>query len=98
MTCAFLMKKQRLDLRQSLLHLRACRPIAFPNIGFLVQLKAYESQVFGKCSDVPLKLEQLFGIESQPGAPTDEEIKEAMVAAKKKREEAANASEEGKSA
>ena len=44
--------------------MRACRPIAFPNIGFLVQLKAYESVVFGKCSDVPLKLEKLFGLTS----------------------------------
>ena len=65
-TTAFLMRKQGLDLRQSLLHLRACRPIAFPNIGFLVQLKAYESTIFGQCSQVPLKLELLFGIE--PGS------------------------------
>lgn len=51
-----------MPLRQALLHLRACRPIAFPNIGFLVQLKAYEATIFGKCSDVPLRLEKLFGI------------------------------------
>ena len=56
------MNKRGYTLRDSLLHLRACRPIAFPNIGFLVQLKAYESTVFGKCSDVPLRLEKLFGI------------------------------------
>lgn len=62
-TCAYLMKKQGLTLREALLHLRACRPIAFPNIGFLVQLKAYESLVHGSVSDVPLKLEKLFGIE-----------------------------------
>ena len=80
-TCSFLMRKQRLDLRQSLLHLRACRPIAFPNIGFLVQLKAYESTLFGKCSDVPLRLEQLFGIAPQPNAPYDEEIKQAQLSA-----------------
>ena len=55
-----------MTLRNALLHLRACRPIAFPNIGFLVQLKAYESTIFGCCSDVPLKLEKLFGIESLP--------------------------------
>ena len=61
-TCSFLMKKRGYNLRDSLLHLRACRPIAFPNVGFLVQLKAYESTVFGKCSDVPLRLEKLFGI------------------------------------
>ena len=57
------MRKQGIPLRQALLHLRACRPIAFPNIGFLVQLKAFESITFGRCSDVPLKLERLFGIE-----------------------------------
>ena len=57
------MKKQGFTLREALLHLRACRPIAFPNIGFLVQLKAYESTIHGSISDVPLKLEKLFGIE-----------------------------------
>ena len=46
-----------------MLHLRAVRPIAFPNIGFVVQLKAFESITLGSCSDVPLKLEILFGIE-----------------------------------
>ena len=56
------MRKQGLPLRQALLHLRAVRPIAFPNIGFLVQLKAFESVTFGRCSEVPLKLEILFGI------------------------------------
>ena len=35
LTCSFLMSKQGLNLRESLLHVRACRPIAFPNIGFL---------------------------------------------------------------
>ena len=60
-TCAFLMKKQGLTLREALLHTRACRPIAWPNIGFLVQLKAFESTVHGQCSDVPLRLEKLFG-------------------------------------
>ena len=63
-TCAFLMKKQGLTLRQALLQTRACRPIAWPNIGFLVQLKAFESTVHGQCSDVPLRLEKLFGCEA----------------------------------
>ena len=27
-----------------------------------MQLKAYESSIFGQCSDVPLRLETLFGI------------------------------------
>ena len=61
-----------MTLRNALLHLRACRPIAFPNIGFLVQLKAYGSTIFGCCSDVPLKLEKLFGIESLPQEGEDE--------------------------
>ena len=56
------MKRQGLTLRESLLHLRACRPIAYPNIGFVVQLKAYEAKIFGKTSEVPFKLWQLFGI------------------------------------
>ena len=33
----------------------------------MVQLKAYESTVHGKCSDVPLKLENLFGVD-EPAA------------------------------
>jgi len=61
-TCAYLMRKRNMPLKDALLHLKACRPVAFPNLGFLVQLKAYESTIFGKCSAVPLKLEQLFGI------------------------------------
>ena len=69
-TCSFLMTHLRWTLRDSLLHVRACRPIAFPNIGFLVQLKAFESTLLGQCSDVPLKLEKLFGIE----VTDDEEI------------------------
>lgn len=47
--------------------MRACRPIAFPNIGFLVQLKAFEATVHGRVSEVPLKLERLFGIEESKG-------------------------------
>ena len=61
-TCSYLMKRQGMSLRDSLLHLRACRPIAYPNIGFLVQLKAYETKILGTTSDVPFKLWQLFGI------------------------------------
>lgn len=78
-TCSYLMNKQGLTLRQSLLHLRACRPIAFPNIGFLVQLKAYESTIFGQCSEVPLKLEILFGIVSAKKVPGQAEA-EAIAA------------------
>jgi len=70
-TCAYLMRKQGLTLREALLHVRACRPIAFPNIGFLVQLKAYEATIFGSCSDVPLKLEKLFGIAELPKTQDD---------------------------
>ncbi len=56
---------------------------------FLVQLKAFESVTFGRCSDVPLKLEILFGI--VPKTPlvaavveegqTEEEISEAKALA-----------------
>ena len=59
------MKKHQIPLRQALLHLRACRPIAFPNVGFVVQLKAYEHKIFnGQCSEVPVRLEELFGFDS----------------------------------
>ena len=82
-----------MTLRNALLHLRACRPIAFPNIGFLVQLKAYESTIFGCCSDVPLKLEKLFGIESLPQEGEDE----GGAAAQASATTSATTSEEGNS-
>lgn len=53
-TISYLMAVLKLDFRQSLDHLQRQRPIAQPNIGFMVQLKNYEMQLFGKCSDVRL--------------------------------------------
>ena len=53
-TISYLMAVLKLDFRQSLDHLKRQRPIAQPNIGFMVQLKNYEMQLFGKCSDVRL--------------------------------------------
>ena len=53
--------------------MRACRQIAWPNIGFLCQLKAFESKTFGECSDVPLRLEQLFGVQPTKQDPAENE-------------------------
>lgn len=54
------MAKQGYTLREALVHLKACRPIAEPNLGFVVQLKAFEISLFGKSSEVPLNLMKLF--------------------------------------
>jgi protein-tyrosine phosphatase len=42
-TLAYFIKKMRVPLNEGLDHLRKCRPIAQPNIGFIIQLKAYEA-------------------------------------------------------
>ena len=71
------------------MHVRACRTIAFPNIGFLCQLKAYESTIFGECSDVPLRLEKLFGIEipqKKTAGSGDSPIGDAATASKTEEE------------
>ena len=52
-TLAYLMAKQRVVLKDAVIHLKARRPIAEPNVGFTIQLKAFEKAVFGECSDVP---------------------------------------------
>jgi hypothetical protein len=49
-----MMSEMQLDLKASIEHLRSRRPIAQPNIGFLIQLKNFEKELFGKNSDVPL--------------------------------------------
>jgi hypothetical protein len=49
-----MMSEMQLDLKESIEHLRSRRPIAQPNIGFLMQLKNFEKELFGKISDVPL--------------------------------------------
>lgn len=51
-----MMKEMQVDLKTSLDHLQKQRPIAQPNIGFLIQLKQYEQDLFGKCSDVPIRI------------------------------------------
>ena len=53
-TLSYMMKHGGLDLRTALNHLQRQRPIAQPNIGFIVQLKSYEKSIFGQCSDVPI--------------------------------------------
>jgi len=37
-----------------------------PNLGFVVQLKAFEIDLFGEPSDVPLQLAKLFGTYEKP--------------------------------
>jgi len=48
------MSEMQLDLKVSIEHLRSRRPIAQPNFGFLMQLKNFEKELFGKNSDVPV--------------------------------------------
>ena len=47
---AYLMSKKNIVLADAFALLKEKRPIIEPNIGFLVQLKAYEKTLFGKCS------------------------------------------------
>ena len=63
-TTQFLMKNMKLPLDKCLRHVKSCRPIALPNVGFVIQLKAYEKQLFGKLSPVPLNLEKFFANQS----------------------------------
>jgi len=43
-------------LKEALEIIRVNRPIAEPNPGFIIQLKAYEKMLFGSLSDVPVIL------------------------------------------
>ncbi|CAI7782378.1 unnamed protein product [Closterium sp. NIES-53] len=40
---AYMMKTKGWDLKTALFHVRQCRPIVQPNIGFLRQLQEYET-------------------------------------------------------
>ena len=54
-TLSYMMAEMEVDLKQAFEHLKSQRPIAQPNIGFLYQLKAFEKELFGINSDVPLQ-------------------------------------------
>ena len=54
-TLSYIMKEMQIDLKTSFEHLKAQRPIAQPNLGFLMQLKQFEKDLFGTNSDVPIK-------------------------------------------
>ena len=51
---AFLMFDRGMSMKDALILARSKRPIADPNPGFLIQLKAFEKVIFGKVSDVPI--------------------------------------------
>lgn len=40
-TVAYLMKRKHMTFRQAFAHVKKCRPIANPNIGFIRQLEQY---------------------------------------------------------
>uniref|UniRef100_A0A0B6ZB53 protein-serine/threonine phosphatase n=1 Tax=Arion vulgaris TaxID=1028688 RepID=A0A0B6ZB53_9EUPU len=44
---AYLMKYQRMTLEQAYRHVKKCRPVIHPNIGFWKQLIDYENRIFG---------------------------------------------------
>jgi hypothetical protein len=56
---AYLMGRQQMTLREGLDLVKSKRPIAEPNAGFIIQLKAYEQSLFGKLSDVPIFLSKV---------------------------------------
>ncbi len=50
------MGRKNISLREGLDLVRSKRPIAEPNPGFMIQLKAYEQLLFGQMSDVSVFL------------------------------------------
>lgn len=51
MVVGYLMGRKGLTLKEALDLIREKRPIAEPNPGFIIQLKAYEKMLYGKLSD-----------------------------------------------
>lgn len=45
-----------MNLKTALDHVRSKRPIAEPNPGFMIQLKAFEKVIFGTMSDCPIMI------------------------------------------
>lgn len=50
------MGRKNMNLKDALELVRSKRSIAEPNVGFLLQLKAYEKSLFGVLSEVPIIL------------------------------------------
>ena len=55
-TICYMMKELKINLKDSLDMIWKVRPVAAPNPGFMVQLKALERLVFGDNSDCELML------------------------------------------
>ena len=51
-TISYMMGEMGKNLKESYEHLKKCRPIAQPNIGFVLQLMGYEKQLFGVNSSI----------------------------------------------
>ena len=49
---SYMMNEMKVNLKESYEHLKACRPIAQPNIGFVLQLMGLEKQLFGSNSSI----------------------------------------------
>lgn len=57
-TLSYMMTEMHLNLKESFEHLKTQRPIACPNIGFVMQLMGHEKKIFGTNSSLDaLKLE-----------------------------------------
>lgn len=65
-----------MNLKQALDHVRTKRPIAQPNPGFMIQLKAFEKVIFGVLSEVPIIPEK----ETTPEEAIPDEIAAATTA------------------
>ncbi len=50
--CAYMMKERKINLKDCLDRIWKVRPIAAPNPGFMIQLKALEKNIFGELSDI----------------------------------------------
>lgn len=59
MLLGYLMEKTNMDLKTSLDLVRSKRPIAQPNPGFILQLIAFEKEIFGKNSLLQEEIDKL---------------------------------------
>ena len=50
-TLAYLLKYQKINLKDAVELVKSKRPVAAPNIGFMKQLKKYEFEIFGSNSE-----------------------------------------------
>lgn len=85
MILAYLMKSQGMDLKSAYDLVKSKREKVLPNMGFIVQLKAFEKKLFGKIS--PLHIDKAEYAKAQSDEQMLQEVGEQANLFKKKEEE-----------